>query len=63
MLGCDLSENKLANVQRDMMNQKTWTDFVREIKEKVIADVKDIDLRNVVLGMEMLMIGMKLLVV
>ena len=39
--------NKLANVRRDIMNKKRLTDFeLREIKEKVIADVKDIDSRN-----------------
>ena len=36
---------------------------LRDIREKVIADVKDIDSTNVVLEMEMLMIGMNALVV
>ena len=40
----NLNENKLANVRRDITNKKRLTDFeLREIKEKVIADVKDID--------------------
>ena len=46
------------------MNNKRSIDFeLREIKvkEKVIADVKDIDSGNV--GMRMLVIGMKVLVV
>ena len=43
----NLYGNKLANVRRDIMNKKRLTDFeLREIKEKVIADVKDIDSRN-----------------
>ena len=36
---------------------------LREIKEKVFTDVKDIDLEIYVLGIEMLMIEMKVLVV
>ena len=36
---------------------------LRDIREKVITDVKDIDSTNVVLEMEMLMIGMNALVV
>ena len=36
--------NKLTNVRRDIMNKKRLTDFeLREIKENIIADVKDID--------------------
>ena len=42
----NLNENKLANVRRDIINNKTLTDVeVREIK--VIAHVKDIDSGNV----------------
>ena len=42
----NLNGNKLANVRRDIINNKTLTDVeVREIK--VIADVKDIDSGNV----------------
>ena len=38
----NLDGNKLVNVRRDIMNKKRLTDFeLREIKEKVIADVKD----------------------
>ena len=41
------NENKLANVRRDIMNKKRLTNFeLRELKEKVIADVKDIDSGN-----------------
>ena len=48
-----LNGNKLANVLRDIMNKKTLTDFeLREIKEKVIVDVKDIDSGNVGIGDE-----------
>ena len=44
----NLNGNKLANVRRDIMNKKRLTDFeLREIKEKVVADVKDIDSGNV----------------
>ena len=44
----NLNGNKLANVRRDIMNNKRLTDVeLREIKEKVIADVKDIDSGNV----------------
>ena len=44
----NLNGNKLANVQRDIMNKKRLTDFeLREIKEKVITDLKDIDSGNV----------------
>ena len=40
----NLNENKLPNVRRDITNKKRLTDFeLREIKEKAIADVKDID--------------------
>ena len=40
--------NKLANIRTDIMNKKRLTDFeLREIKEKFIADVKDIDSGNV----------------
>ena len=43
----DLNGNELANVRRDIMNKRS-TDFeLRELKEKVIADVKDIDSGNV----------------
>ena len=43
----NLNENILANVRRDIMYKKRMTDFEhREIKEKVIADVKDIDSEN-----------------
>ena len=42
-----LNGNKLANVRRDIMNQKRLTDFeLREIKEKFI-DYEDIDSGNV----------------
>ena len=44
----NLNGNKLANVLKDLMNKKRLTDFeIREIKEKVITDVKDIDSENV----------------
>ena len=44
----NVNVNKLANVQRDIINKKRLTDFeLREINEKVIADVKDIDSGNV----------------
>ena len=44
----NLNENKLANIRRDIMYKKRLTDFeLREIKEKVIADVKVIDSGNV----------------
>ena len=44
----NLNVNKLANVQRDIINKKRLTDFeLREINKKVIADVKDIDSGNV----------------
>ena len=44
----NLNGNELANVRRDIINKKRLTDFEpREIKEKVIADVKDIDCGNV----------------
>ena len=40
----NLVGNKLTNVRRDIMNKKRLTDFeLREIKENIIADVKDID--------------------
>ena len=40
----NLVGNKLTNVRRDIMNKKRLTDFeLREIKEKIIADAKDID--------------------
>ena len=60
----NLNGNKLANVRRDIMNNKRLTDVeLREIKEKIIADVKDIGSRNVGIRMGMLMIGMRVLVV
>ena len=44
----NLNGNKLANVKRDIMIKKGLTDFeLREIKQKVIADVKDVDSGNV----------------
>ena len=44
----NLNVHKLANVRKGIMNKKRLTDFgLREIKEKVIADVKDIDSGNV----------------
>ena len=44
----NLNGNKLANVRRDIMNNKRLTDVeLREIKEKVIADMKNIDSGNV----------------
>ena len=40
--------NKLANIRTDIMNKKRLTNFeLREIKEKFIADLKDIDSGNV----------------
>ena len=43
----NLNGNKLANVRRDIMNKKRLIDFEpREMKEKVIADVKDTDTGN-----------------
>ena len=56
----NLDGNKLANVRRDIMNKKRLTDFeIREIKQKVITSVKDIDSGNEVLGMGMMTLGMK----
>ena len=56
----NLDGNKLANVRRDIMNKKRLTDFeIREIKQKVITGVKDIDSGNEVLGMGMMTLGMK----
>ena len=47
----NLNGNKLANVRRDIINKKRLTDFeLREIKEKVVAHVKDIDSGNVGIG-------------
>ena len=44
----NVNQNKLANVQRDIMNKKRLTDIeLREIKEKVIPDLKGIDSGNV----------------
>ena len=44
----NLNGNKLANLRRDIMNNKRMRDVeLRDIKEKVIADVKDIDSGNV----------------
>ena len=44
----NLNEHKLANVRKGIMNKKRFTNFgLREIKEKVIGDVKDIDSGNV----------------
>ena len=44
----NLNEHKLANVRKGIMNKKRFTDFgLREIKKKVIGDVKDIDSGNV----------------
>ena len=60
----NLSGNKLANVRRDIVNNKRLTDVeLREIKEKVIADVKDIDTGYVGIRDRMLVIGMRVLVV
>ena len=40
----NLVGNKLTNARRDIMNKKRLTDFeLTGIKEKIIADVKDID--------------------
>ena len=42
-----VDRNKLANERRDTMNKKRLTNFeLRDIKEKVINDVKDIDSGN-----------------
>ena len=47
----NLNGNKLANSRRYIINNKRLTDVeLREIKEKVIADVKDIDSGNVGIG-------------
>ena len=44
----NLNGDKLANVRRDIMNKKRLTNFeLREIKEKVIANVNCIDSGNV----------------
>ena len=44
----NLNENKLTDVWRDIMNKKRLTDSgFRETKEKVIADMKEIDSENV----------------
>ena len=44
----NLNVHKLANVRKGIMNKKRLTDFgLREIKEKVIADMEDIDSGNV----------------
>ena len=46
----NLNGNKLVKVRSDIMNKKRLTDFeLREIKRKVIADVKDIDSGNIVI--------------
>ena len=43
----NLNEHKLANVDKGIMNKKRLKDFgLREIKEKFIVDVKDIDSGN-----------------
>ena len=43
----NLNGNELANVRRDIMNKKRLTNLeLREIKEKVITYVKDIDSGN-----------------
>ena len=56
----NLDGNKLANVRRDIMNKKRLTDFeIREIKQKLITGVKDIDSGIEVLGMGMMTLGMK----
>ena len=48
----NLNGNKLANVWRDIMNKKRLTDSeLGEIKEKVIADVK-----NMMLGIKVLVV-------
>ena len=60
----NLNGNKLANVREDIMIKKILIDFeLREIKEKVIAYVKDIDSGNIGIMDGILMIGMKVLVV
>ena len=47
----NLNVNKLANLRRDIVNNKKLAGVeLREIKEKVIADVKDIDSGNVGIG-------------
>ena len=44
----NLNVHKLANVRKGIMNKKRLTDSgLREIKEKIIADMKDIDSGNV----------------
>ena len=44
----NLDGYKLANTRRDIMNKERLTDFeLREIKEKITANVKDIDSGNV----------------
>ena len=44
----NLNGNKLANVRRDIMNNKRLADIeLREIKENFITDVKDTDSGNV----------------
>ena len=46
----NLNANKLVKVRSDIMNKKRLTDFeLREIKGKLIADVKNIDSGNVVI--------------
>ena len=60
----NLNGNKSANVRRDIMNNKRLADVeLREIKEKVIADVKDIYTGYVGIRDGMLVIGMRVLVV
>ena len=43
----NLNGNKLTNVRKDMNNKRLTDVELREIKEKVIADVKDIDSGNI----------------
>ena len=44
----NLDGNKLANIGRDIMNEKRLTVLeLRKIKEKVVTDVKDIDSGNI----------------
>ena len=44
----NLNENKLTDVWRDIMNKKRLTNSgFRETKEKVIADMKEIESENV----------------
>ena len=59
----NLNGNKLELFEEIRTNKRLTDVELREIKEKVIADVKDIDSGNVGIRVGMLNIGMRVLVV